>query len=128
MIPNTDVEIKCRCTLSFKNVFIVYRMKASSFEKISNDCCLSYISQARAAMVSGAFGGVILAVIEGLNIAITKYFAKVSLTLINFWPLIYFFLMNNAQSQLPHEKIGGRLAHLMFCTRHVTFFLETSSL
>lgn len=31
---------------------------------------------ARAAMVSGAFGGVILAVIEGLNIAVTKYFAK----------------------------------------------------
>ena len=28
-------------------------------------------------MVSGAFGGVILAVIEGLNIAVTKYFAKV---------------------------------------------------
>ena len=34
-------------------------------------------AQARAAMISGAFGGVILAVIEGLNIAMTKYFAKV---------------------------------------------------
>jgi len=60
--------------------FAAIRGREDPFNSIASGFCtgavLAIRGGAQAAFVSGAFGGVILAVIEGLNLAMTKYFAK----------------------------------------------------